>query len=250
MTAERATNFDFEKANALMAQWLERQGKAFQAMASRFDQAGRIDQAAELWRSYMEFWTTLSSVLPAQAGAIEASTDSLVAPAAGAPAGRGLESLVDRAIDSPGFALLWDWDRKSLRSYGTWLEMRNAAAAHRALLDKAWKEAHGRFLAALARPAGEGGPAIDSWRKGLELWFETANQCLLETQRSDEFLQAQKRLLRSAMEYRLSLRELAEEFCEAHQIPGRGEIDDLSRTVHELRRELRALKRRVAEEQV
>lgn len=46
------------------------------------------------------------------------------------------------------------------------------------------------------------------------------------------------------MDYRLSLRELAEEFCEIHQIPGRSEVDDLSRTVHELRRELRALKRR------
>lgn len=237
-------SFDYEKANGLMAQWWERQKNAFQSLAPRFDPSGRTDQAAELWRSYMEFWTTLSSVLPSQAGAIEAATDSLVAPAAGVPAGHGLESLVDRANESPGFAMLWDWDRKSLRSYGVWLELRNAGTAHRALLDKAWQEAHGRFLAELARPASEGGAAVDSWRKGLDLWFATANQCLLETQRSDEFLQAQKRLLRSAMDYRLSLRELAEEFCEIHQIPGRSEVDDLSRTVHELRRELRALKRR------
>lgn len=239
-------SFNYEKANDLLKEWLERQKSAFQSYASRFDKSGSTGQAAELWRSYMEFWTALSSILPAQAGAIEASTDSLVAPAAGMPAGPGLQGLVGRANESPGFAMLWDWDRKSLRSYGAWLELHNAAAAHRALIDKAWKEAQQRFLAEIAKPDGEGGVVVDSWRKGLDLWFATANQCLLEAQRSDEFLQAQKRLLRTAMDYRLRLRELAEEFCEIHQIPGRDEVDDLAQTVHELRRELRELKRQQA----
>jgi hypothetical protein len=48
------------------------------------------------------------------------------------------------------------------------------------------------------------------------------------------------------MDYRLQLREVAEEFCEIYQIPGRTEVDELARTVHELRREIRALKRQAA----
>lgn len=231
-------SFDYEKANSLLTEWLDRQRSAFRSFPSVSDQSGDAGQAAELWRSYM-LWLTLARILPAQSDAIEDSTDPLVAPTVG-----GLEGLVGRANEGPSFATLWDADRKSMRSYGAWLEMRNASAAHRGLLDKSWQEAHRRFLVEMAKAEADGGPLIDSWRKGLDHWLAIANQCLLETQRTDEFLQTQKRLLRSAMDYRLSLRELAEEFCAIHQIPGRGELDDLSRTVHELRRELRALKRR------
>lgn len=226
------------QASALLAQWWERQKAVFESWASGTRKAEGAEPASQLWRSYMEFWNALGTVLPAQAGAIEAATDSLVAPAA------GIEGIVGRVNQAPGLATLWDWDRKSLRSYGAWLELSDANAGHRKLLDQAWLDAQQRFLAEIAKPQRDGGPLVDSWRKGLDLWFATANQCLLELQRSEPFLRSQKRLLRAAMDYRLALRELGDEFCEAHQIPSRGEVDDLARSVHDLRRELREAKRR------
>lgn len=237
---EPETNAGNDSAAALLTQWWERQKVAFESWGGGAQPSGGAEQAAGLWRSIMEFWSTLGAVLPAQAGASEAAIDSLVAPAAG---GGGLQGLVGRANQAPGFATLWDWDRKSLRSYGAWLALSDASTAHRQLLDQAWQDAQRRFLAEIAKPQSEGGPLVDSWRKGLDLWFATANQCLLERQRSDEFLHSQKCLLRTALDYRLALRELGEEFCEALQIPGRGEVDDLARSVHELRRELREAKR-------
>ena len=45
------------------------------------------------------------------------------------------------------------------------------------------------------------------------------------------------------MDYRLKLKDIAEELCELYQVPGRNEVDELARLVHELRREMRALKR-------
>lgn len=240
-------NFNFEQANTLWSDWWKRQQVAFQSMTPQFDQTDAMHQGAELWRSYMEFWTTLSKILPPQAGASESAMESLVAPAAGVPTGSGLEDLVGRLNEGPGFATLWDWDRKSLGAYSAWLEMRQAAAVHRAILDQAWQEAYKRFIAALAKPVADNQSAVKSWRQGSELWFDIANQCLLETQRSDAFLEAQRHLLRAAMDYRLRLRELSEEFCEINQIPGRGEVDELARLVHELRREVRELKRRTAD---
>ncbi len=56
------------------------------------------------------------------------------------------------------------------------------------------------------------------------------------------FLEAQRKMTRSSAEYRLQEREIAEVFCEMHHIPTRSEVDELQRTVIELRRELRALK--------
>ena len=70
------------------------------------------------------------------------------------------------------------------------------------------------------------------------MWIDVANETLVETHRTPEFLEAQRRLTRSSTECRLQEREIAEGWCEMHHIPTRTEIDELARTVHELRREL------------
>jgi hypothetical protein len=75
----------------------------------------------------------------------------------------------------------------------------------------------------------------------LDHWLAVANEELTRTQRTDEFLDAQRKLLRAGVDYRLKERELVEIWCETHSIPTRTEVDDLHRTVHELRRQVRAL---------
>jgi hypothetical protein len=61
--------------------------------------------------------------------------------------------------------------------------------------------------------------------------------------RSDEFVEAQSKMLRSASDYRLQERKIAEAWCDAIHIPTRSEMDEVQRTVTELRRQLRALQR-------
>ncbi len=65
----------------------------------------------------------------------------------------------------------------------------------------------------------------------IDLWIDIANETLVETHRTPEFLEAQRRLTRSSTEYRLQEREIAESFCEMHHIPTRTEVDELQRTV-------------------
>ena len=50
-------------------------------------------------------------------------------------------------------------------------------------------------------------------------------------------------MLRSASDYRLQERKIAEAWCEAFHVPTRTEMDEMQRTVTELRRQLRALQR-------
>lgn len=234
---------DFEQASTLMKQWMERQTAAFAGMPN-FDQLSAATKAAELWRTYVELWTTLSKVVPSQAGTSESATDLLMSQALGVPTGNAAEQAIGKMAQGPGFATLWDWDRKSLRVYSAWLELQQATSAYRALFDQAWQEAYQRFVAEFAKPASAGKPPVKTWREGMELWFSTANLCLVEAQRSEEFLAAQRRQLRAATNYRLGLRDLGEELSETFQIPGRGEMDELARLVHQLRREVRELRRR------
>ena len=73
--------------------------------------------------------------------------------------------------------------------------------------------------------------------------METANEVLLETQRSEAFLSTQRDLVKASSELRLAQQDLAEFYSEMFGYPTRTELDDVHRTVTELRRELRAFKR-------
>ena len=225
----------------LITSWLEHQKAIFAAFAP---QAGAAS-GDTLWRSYMEFLSAMAKAVPPQAGAIDSAIETLIQPGSGAR-GTGPQDLIGR-LAGPGFATLWDWDRKSMKAYGAWLELQSAIAAHQAVLDSGWAEASKRFFAEIAAPADDKHKPLETWRAGLELWLATANRSLMETQRSEAFLDAQRRLLRATLEYRLQLREMAEELCELFQLPSREEIDELSRLVHDLRRELRALQRQRTE---
>ena len=104
----------------------------------------------------------------------------------------------------------------------------------------AWNEAVKRFLREINDTQGT---PITSWRELTDVWVKTANESLLETHRTPEFLEAQRRLTRSGAECRLQEREIVEAFCEMQQTPTRTEMDEVQREVYALRRRLRALER-------
>lgn len=83
-------------------------------------------------------------------------------------------------------------------------------------------------------------------KESLKLWLDTANQVLLETQRSEKFLAAQRRLLRDGMEFMLAERELVEALVEPIGLPTRSEIDEVHQNVHELKRRVRSLEKALA----
>jgi hypothetical protein len=82
-----------------------------------------------------------------------------------------------------------------------------------------------------------------TWRAMADRWLGVVNDTLIESQRSATFVEAQSKMLRSASDYRLQERKIAEAWCEAFHVPTRTEMDEMQRTVTELRRQLRALRR-------
>ncbi|SAL85407.1 Poly(R)-hydroxyalkanoic acid synthase subunit (PHA_synth_III_E) [Caballeronia terrestris] len=85
-----------------------------------------------------------------------------------------------------------------------------------------------------------------TWRGLTDRWLKVANETLIEAHRSEEFVEAQTGMLRAASDYRLRERALAESWCEAYHIPTRTEVDEIQRTVTELRRQIRLLQRQNA----
>jgi polyhydroxyalkanoate synthesis regulator phasin len=120
-----------------------------------------------------------------------------------------------------------------------WVERARDVEHYWEVVQGAWNRALERFMKAVNDP---GAPALKSGRQMIDVWLSSANNALVEMHRSKEFLEAQRRMTRSSAEYRLAEREIAEAFCEMHHIPTRTEMDEVQRTMTELRREIRRLK--------
>ena len=204
------------------------------------------------------------SPAPPGAGATQAGADSTVAatlrrmvdPRVWLGAGDDMEEALQRMAQGPRFADLWDSERRFAGVFGAWMALRRRGLEHQAVVLEGWTTAAGRFAerlgeraAAAAAAGGEASPPVLSPRAALDLWIETANRALLEMQRSERYLESQAQLLKASTELRLAQQAVAEHYGRMFGLPTRTELDDVHRTVTELRRALRATQRRLRQQQ-
>lgn len=163
-------------------------------------------------------------------GALPSLADGLMGP------------MMSRLTQAPTFAHLWDMDQKLAGLSAAWVALHEASAACHALIARGWATTQRNVLA--KAPPKDGRPA--AWPDGTDAWLAELNAAPLELMRGDEYLALQKRLLDAGLQVREQLRKLGEDLAEWFQLPSRGEVDDLARTVTELRRELRRERRPAA----
>lgn len=200
-----------------------------------------LRQAQDLWRTSFEKLAALAPPGLASLGNVDEVLKALFDPGQWAQAGLGpMDRAIEHLIEGPSYATLWTLDRKMLKAQALRAQWARDLTAWQLLMQGAWSEATKRFLNEVN--AADGTP-IKSWRELTDLWVDIANATLTETHRTPEFLEAQRRLTRSSTDCRLQEREIAEAYCEMHHIPTRTEVDELQRSVYELRRDLRRLQR-------
>lgn len=208
-----------------------------------------VGQLNELVQQSMQAWAGLIKSGPAGkfgAGQFDIGTLSTVFdPAQWSRAmTSGVDAALARLTDAPTYATPTDLDRKIGQAQRLWYERAKDVGHYQTMVQAAWTRALGEFTKALNDSSA---PPLDSARAILDLWLNIANRSLLQMQHQPEFLEAQRKMSRSDAEYRLAEQQLAEVYCRMHHIPTRSEMDEAQRMVHELRREIRALKRRLAE---
>jgi hypothetical protein len=239
----------YEQGNDWLKLWNENQRSLFQAWAegkpSPFAMQGEpppgTEVMSDLLKRSMEEWAALAKGAWPRGGKFDAAAmRKLFDPEEWKRAGSHFDVGLEKLTEGPTYATLWDLDKKMLNVQKLWVERARDVEGYWEVVQGAWNRATERFMKAVNDPKAS---PLKSGRDMLDLWLATANQALLEMHRSKEFLEAQRRMTRSSTEYRLAEREIAEAFCEMHHIPTRTEVDELGRTIVELKREIRALKR-------
>jgi len=159
--------------------------------------------------------------------------------------GAALEQPFETVLGLPRLADVPDLDRKLLGLLQCWAGVTQRSAEYGAIVAQVWMAAYADFLPALQGAASEGKP-VGGGRELLDRWTATVNERLLKAQRSEDFLAAQRRLLDALLKSRAAEHELVEIGAKAMDLPTRGEMDDVHKTLHALKREVRQLKRRLA----
>ena len=209
-------------------------------------EAGDLARAAQsvvkLWSAATTACGKLATTIPSIAGSdgvTKATFRKMVDPRSWTSATGGLDDVLGRMAEGPRFADLWEIERRYAGVLQAWMNLRRRSLEHNAVVLEAWLQAARQFSEKLAASNVK---TLDA-RAALTLWTDTANQKLLETQRSEPFLQTQAALIRATTELRMAQHDLVEHFGKQYGFPTRSELDDVHRTLTELRRELRTMQR-------
>jgi hypothetical protein len=153
-----------------------------------------------------------------------------------------MDEVLGRMAEGPRLADLWEVERRYARVLQAWMVVRRRNLEHNAVVLEAWLKAGRQFGEELAGLANSGEQPPDA-KATLALWTETANKQLLETQHAEPFLVTQAAMIRATTDLRVAQQELVEHFGNQYGFPTRTELDDVHRSVTEMRRELRAMRR-------
>jgi len=206
------------------------------------DLARALKSMVDLWSAATSACNKLLTTVPTPTGSdgvVEATLRKMLDPRSWTSAGGGLDDVLGRMAEGPRFADLWEIERRYASVLQAWMNLRRCSLEHNRVVLEAWIEAARQYSEQLASRSVA---SLDA-KAALMLWTETANRQLLETQRSEPFLQTQAALIRATTELRLAQQELVEHFGKQYGFPTRTELDDVHRTLTELRRELRAMRR-------
>jgi polyhydroxyalkanoate synthase subunit PhaE len=209
------------------------------------DLANAGQSVMAMWSAASAMYRRLATTLPATSGGdttVEATFRKMIDPRSWMAGTGEIDDVLGHMAEGPRFADLWEVERRYARVLAAWMTVRRRGLEHSAVVLEAWLNAGRRFTEEMAGRAGTGEPTPDA-KATLALWTETANRQLLETQRSEPFLQTQAAMIRASTELRLAQQELVEHFGRQFGFPTRTELDDVHRTVTELRREMRAMRR-------
>lgn len=153
-----------------------------------------------------------------------------------------MDQVFRKLVNGPEFADIGMLEKKMLKTSQDWQAFRDASHKFQDVISSAWLRAYQSFSDEFFD--GLKDESI-STEETLQRWLKIADEELVKTLRSPEFLDAQKELFSTGTAYKLKNREFAEMWCESHTIPTRSEVDDLHKLIYELRREVRALKRQI-----
>ena len=151
-----------------------------------------------------------------------------------------------RLLESPSLGFGREGQERLLLGFDAWMDYRRAVAEYQGVLSELNAEAMAAVARQLADRAKDGQP-VKSLRELSTVWTQAADEVFEAGFRSDRYAASQAAMVKKAIGYRQAERAIVEAALRNTDIATRTELGEAFQEVHRQRRELRALRREVAE---
>lgn len=152
------------------------------------------------------------------------------------------ERTFGRLVESPRMGFTRELDEKLLRGFDAWTDFRRASLDYQLILADIWSRVFEKVMHELVALNAQG-KSIQGLRDLLRLWTDVADRELETAFQSEAYVAAQARLFNVTMQYRLREQAIMETYLKMSYIPTRSEVDEVHRSIYELRKEVKALKK-------
>jgi len=142
----------------------------------------------------------------------------------------------------PLFGASREKNAKLLRLVDAVVDLRKDSLSFHTAFAEALARAVEATVEELAKVAAKG-EKISSVRQVMGLWYRTADKSLLVTFNTQEFLDKQNAFTRSQQQFKLAQRAVVEDIFRGLDMPTRSELDEAYQVIHELKMEVRALRK-------
>ena len=158
------------------------------------------------------------------------------------------EKTFGSVLQSPSLGYTREFNNKLFKSFDAWINFSKASVDYQLVLVEVWLKAFEELTRELAS-SQEKDETIQNWQQFLQVWSSVFDRVFAQTFRSEDALEIQGKFLNSAMTYRLHQQQLMEVFLKMNDLPTRSEVDEVYQSIYELRKEVKSLKKALAESQ-
>ena len=156
------------------------------------------------------------------------------------------EKTFGTVLQSPSLGYTREFNNKLFKSFDAWINFYKANFEYQLLLVDVWLKAFEELTRELASFT-EKGETLRNWQQFLQVWSSVFDRVFAQTFRSADALEIQGKFLNSAMTSRLYQQQLMEVFLKMYDLPTRSEVDEIHRSIYEMRKEIKSLKKALAE---
>ncbi|HRF74435.1 MAG TPA: poly(R)-hydroxyalkanoic acid synthase subunit PhaE [Accumulibacter sp.] len=142
----------------------------------------------------------------------------------------------------PLFGASREKNAKTLRLVDAVVDLRKTSLAFHKRFAEALATAVEATVEELGKVAAKG-DKITAVRQLMSLWYRTADKSLLVTFNKQEFLDTQNEFTKAQHAFKLAQRAVVEDIFRGLDMPTRTELDETYQVIHDLKREVRLLKK-------
>jgi class III poly(R)-hydroxyalkanoic acid synthase PhaE subunit len=195
------------------------------------------------WRAFGQPWEAVWRSAPGQLG-LAASGDRAALVELTDAYRETYQQTFGRLASSPNLGMTRELVAKLQEGFDAFVAWNLANVEYQAVMGEVWDAAFKQFGTDLTELAKQE-KKIDNVRDLTLLWTRGAERVFTEAFRGERYTLAQGKLLNATMRYRTCQRQIVEQLLKQVDLPTRTELDETHRRIYELRKEVKALRKRL-----